>query len=171
MRELTSTMFSWMMKGHKQNLKNSKIEGIGMGEFDYLEELDNDALVKIIAELLDFEEVTEALMILEDRDRENAFVLGEEIIRENKGDDYLQATVWNVLFYDNELQMLEAVDRRTDIIGKTLLDEIIIDLTNNKIEVRKNLLMKIKNTYLSISVDDRQCMNCDYDGFVKMYYD
>ena len=111
MRELTSTMFSWMMKGHKQNLKNSKIEGIGMGEFDYLAELDNDALVKIIAELLDFEEVTEALMILEDRDRENAFVLGEEIIRENKGDDYLQATVWNVLFDDNELQMLEAVDR------------------------------------------------------------
>ena len=52
--------------------------------------------------MLDFEETTKALMILEEKDSQKALELGKDIIKNNKGDDYLQATVWNVFFFDNQ---------------------------------------------------------------------
>ena len=56
---------------------------------------------KCISEMLDFEETTKALMILEEKDSQKALELGKDIIKNNKGDDYLQATVWNVFFFEN----------------------------------------------------------------------
>lgn len=38
--------------------------------------------------------------------------------------DYLQATVWNTFFFENQKDMVVATDERKAEIGKTLLDEI-----------------------------------------------
>lgn len=141
-----------------------------MGEFDYLDNMNNDALTKIIVDMIDFEETTKALMVLEDRDEKKAIELGKQIIKNSQGDDYLQATVWNILFYDNEWQMIEAVDIREEEIGKTLLDEIIIDLTNQKMDVSEEFLRKINNRYLSVNSEEKENMRCNYDEFVKTYF-
>lgn len=69
-----------------------------MEEYEYLENLNSEELAKIIDQMLDFEETTKALMILEEKDSQKALELGKDIIKNNKGDDYLQATVWNVSF-------------------------------------------------------------------------
>lgn len=73
-----------------------------MEEYEYLENLNSEELAKIIDQMLDFEETTKALMILEEKDSQKALELGKDIIKNNKGDDYLQATVWNVFFFDNQ---------------------------------------------------------------------
>ena len=140
-----------------------------MEEYEYLVDLNNDELEKIIIELLDFEETTKALMLLGDRDSDNALKLGKEIIKDNRGDDFLQATTWNIIFANNMPEMLSAIEERKQFIGKVLLDEIIIDLTNSKIDLSKDLLMKIRNTYLSLSAEEQQCMECNYDMFECMY--
>ena len=64
-----------------------------MEEYEYLENLNSEELAKIIDQMLDFEETTKALMILEEKDSQKALELGKDIIKNNKGDDYLQATV------------------------------------------------------------------------------
>lgn len=138
-----------------------------MEEYEYLENLNCEELVKLISQMLDFEETTKALMILEEKDSQKALELGKDIIKNNKGDDFLQATIWNVLFFENQKDMINVVDERKEEIGKTLLDEIIIDLTNHKVNVNRDLLKKLKNTYMSI--DDKINMRCKYKEFLECY--
>lgn len=142
-----------------------------MEEYEYLENLVSEELVKIISEMLDFEETTKALMILEERDSKRALQLGKDIIKNNKGDDYLQATVWDILFFDNQKDMIDVVYKRKEDIGKVLLDEIIIDLTNNKVVCNKNFIIKIKNAYMSISNNNKVNMRCKFEEFFKRYFE
>jgi len=141
-----------------------------MEEYEYLEKLNDEELVKLISEMLDFEETTKALMILEEKDSKKALELGKDIIKNNKGDDYLQATVWNVFFFDNQKDMITVVDERKEEIGRTLLDEIIIDLTNHKAVISKEFLEKLRNTYMSIGNENKINMRCKYEDFLE-YYD
>ena len=86
----------------------------------------------------------------------------KDIIKNNKGDDYLQATVWNVFFFENQNDMLDVINKRKGEVGKTLLDEIIIDLTNQKVAISKEFFEKLRNTYRSI-------MRCKYEEFLEYY--
>ncbi len=138
-----------------------------MEEYEYLENLNSEELVKLISQMLDFEETTKALMILEEKDSQKALELGKDIIKNNKGDDYLQATVWNVFFYDNQKDMIDVIDKRKEEIGKTLLDEIIIDLTNHKVAISKDFLEKLRKIYMSI--DNKIGMRCKYEEFLEYY--
>lgn len=140
-----------------------------MEEYEYLENLNSEELIKLICEMLDFEETTQALMILEDKNSKKALELGKDIIKNNKGDDYLQATVWNIFFFYNQKDMIDAVDARKDAIEKTLLDEIIIDLTNHKMIISKNFLEKLKNAYMSIANENKINMRCKFEEFLKYY--
>lgn len=135
-----------------------------MEEYEYLENLNIEELVKLIREMLDFEETTKAFMILEEKDSQKALELGKDIIKNDKGDDFLQATIWNVLFFDNQKDMIDVADERIEEIGKTLLDEIIIDLTNHKTVINKDFLEKLRNTYMSI--DNKINMRCKYEEFL-----
>lgn len=138
-----------------------------MEKYEYLENLKSEELVKLISEMIDFEETTKAIMILEEKDSKKALELGKDIIKNNKGDDYLQATVWNILFFDNQKDMIDVVNERKEEIGKTLLDEIIIDLTNHKVVISKDLLEKLRKKY--ISIDNKINMCCKYEEFLEYY--
>lgn len=138
-----------------------------MEEYEYLENLNCEELVKLISEMLDFEETTKALMVLEEKDSQKALELGKDIIKNNKGDDYLQATVWNIFFFENQKDMVDVINRRREEIGKTLLDEIIIDLTNHKVAICKDFFEKLRKTYMSI--DNKINMRCKYEEFLEYY--
>ena len=92
-----------------------------MEEYEYLENLNSEELAKIIDQMLDFEETTKALMILEEKDSQKALELGKDIIKNNKGDDYLQATVWNVFFFDNQKDMIDVIDKRKEELNSILM--------------------------------------------------
>lgn len=136
-----------------------------MEKYEYLKNWNSDELVILINEMLDFEEATKALMILEEKDIRKALELGKDIIKNNRGDDYLQATVWNIFFFENQQDMIKAVDERNEDLGKTLLDEIIIDLTNSNIVTGKEFLERIRNAYMSIS--NKADMRCKYKDFLE----
>lgn len=138
-----------------------------MEKYEYLENWNSDELVKLINEMLDFEETTKALMILEEKDIKKALELGKDIIKSNRGDDFLQATVWNIFFFENQQDMIKAVEERKKDIGKTLLNEIIIDLTNQNIVASEEFLERIRNTYMSISNKTDMC--CKYEEFLKLF--
>lgn len=140
-----------------------------MEGYEYLNELNSEELVKIIEDMLDFEEVAEAFNILESRNPNKALEIGKQIIEFDRGDEYLQATIWDTMFYENRKEMIDAVDRRENAIGKTLLDDIIIDLTNYRTNVNIEFLKKIENTYMSVELGKKEDMRCDYSKFVDMY--
>lgn len=60
--------------------------------------------------------------------------------------------------------MIEAIDKRNEEIGRMLLDEIIIDLTNHKVDIDRELLEKLIKNYMSI--DNKINMRCKYEEFL-----
>lgn len=64
--------------------------------------------------------------------------------------------------------MIKAVDERIEDIGKTLLDEIIIDLTNSNTVTSKEFLERIRKAYISIS--NKTDMRCKYEEFLECYF-
>jgi len=139
--------------------------------YEYLNELKDDELVKIIDGMLDFDEVIEAFIILKHRNLDKAIKLGLRIIENDEGDEFLQATIWDFMFYDYKMEMVNAVDKRKNIIGKDLLNSIIIELTDNKLEISSNFIKKLLDTYESINPDERENMYCNYNEFIKVYQD
>ena len=100
---------------------------------DYLvciKDMSTDELTKIVSNILGFEETDEALFQLEKRDPQKALELGIEILEEDKGDDYLQASVWDIIFRLNPEQVLNAVSRRTQNLGKELLHDMLQELNS-----------------------------------------
>ena len=97
-------------------------------DLDYIKDLSTDELTKIISNILGFEETDEALFQLEKREPQKALELGIEILEEDKGDDYLQASVWDIIFRLNPEQVLNAVSRRTQSLGKELLYDMLREL-------------------------------------------
>ena len=140
-----------------------------MEDYEYLQALNKDELIQIINEMIDFEEVTKALMILEEQDMEKAVELGYEIIAENKGDDYLQATTWDITFQEDSKKMIEALEKRKDNIGKVLLNDIIIELAVKKVYVKKELIKMISDSYLYFYKENAEELTCDYAEFCQMY--
>ncbi len=140
-----------------------------MEEYEYLQNLNENELIQIINEMLDFEEVTKALMILVEQNMEKTIELGYAIIAENKGDDYLQATTWDITFQEDSKRMMEALEKRKDDIGKVLLNDIIEELGVKKIYVKKEIINKIENRYLYFHNENNEEFRCDYKEFYQMY--
>ena len=97
-------------------------------DLDYIKDLSTDELTKIISNIWGFEETSEALFQLERMDPQKALELGIEILEEDKGDDYLQASVWVIIFSLNPEQVLNAVSRKKGALGATLLYDMLREL-------------------------------------------
>ena len=128
---------------------------------DYLvciKDLSTDELTKIVSNILGFEETDEALYQLEKRDPQKALELGIEILEEDKGDDYLQASVWDIIFSLNPEQVLNAVSRRTQNLGKELLYDMLREL-NRGFHIKdirhlpETIIHKIIRSYAALPED------------------
>ena len=117
----------------------------------------HDVLIDIISNIWGFEETSEALLELERRDPQKALRLGMEILENNKGDDYLQASVWDIIFQINPENVLNCLGKRKEKLGKILLYDILKEL-NSRFYIKdikylpKNIIKKIFQ---------------DYDDFIK----
>ena len=90
-------------------------------DLEYIKYLKTDELVDIISNIWGFEETSGTLLELERRDLQKALHLGMEILENNKGDDYLQASVWDFIFSIDPENVLNCLDKRKEKLGKVLL--------------------------------------------------
>ena len=145
-----------------------------MDEYEYLKELDINGLVEIIERMDDFEETQRALNLLESREFDKALELGIDILKNNKGDDFLQAAAWDFLFYDGQDKIIAALEAREAPMGKTLLDDVMHDLVCYELEEFKgtSFVALIKKTYESLSDSEKDSMTWHDDKpFYKMYFE
>lgn len=96
----------------------------------YIKKLSVDKLIDIISNIWGFEETSEALLELECKDTQKALHLGIEILENNKGDDYLQASVWDIIFKLNPEEVFNCLGKRKEKLGKVLLYEILKELNS-----------------------------------------
>lgn len=140
-------------------------------EYECMKTMDTKVLIEIVENVWGFEETTKALAILMNRIPLKALEYGINILVNDKGDDYLQATVWDYFFWDNKEKILEAVSKRKAKIGKALLNDVVDDLirANALVEISNEMTNRIFETYDSFSEEEKSFMRCDINEFFRIY--
>ena len=137
-------------------------------ELLYIKDLKNEELIDIISNVWGFEETAEALLQLKQRLPDKALELGIVLLEEDKGDDYLQASVWDMIFDINPLLTIEHVSRRTALMGKTLMHDILEELA---MEYSFKDLTKLPSEFLEKINQSYQAMGSEIQtDLAELYY-
>lgn len=99
-------------------------------EYDYIKSKNVEELVKIIDDFNDMDATTEAMLELWDRDEEIALEMGIKLLKGNEGDEYFQATIFDIIYDLDFDKVLECISNRNHNIGGYLLKEIIKKMTD-----------------------------------------
>lgn len=99
-------------------------------DFTYIKNLEISELVDIVSNIWGFEETSEALIQLEKENSQKALELGIEILENGKGDDFLQASVWDIIFNLSPEKVLNSLSRRKKDLGKVLFYDILKELNS-----------------------------------------
>lgn len=98
-------------------------------ELEYIKRLETSKLIEIIQDIFGFEETSAALLELYNRDINKTLELGIDILENNKGDDYLQATVFDIIYDINPMKTLDCIYKRKADIGVVLLGDIMSEVS------------------------------------------
>ncbi len=99
-------------------------------ENDYMKSKSVEELIKIIEDFNDIDATTEAMLELWDRDEETALEMGIKLLKCNEGDEYFQATIFDIIYDSDFNKVLECISNRNHNIGGYLLREIIKRMTD-----------------------------------------
>lgn len=96
----------------------------------YIKNLKVEELIDIVSNIWGFEEASEALLRLEKENPQKALELGIEILENDKGDDYFQATVWDIIFNLDPITVINSLKKRKENLGKVLLYDVLKELNS-----------------------------------------
>lgn len=144
-------------------------------ELVYIKELEAYKLIEIVQDILGFEETSAALLELYNRDINIAFELGIDILDNNKGDDYLQAIVFDIIYDINPNRTLDSICKRKAEIGVVLLGDIMSEMSidyysSTEIEIPDKLLYMLLRRYSSLSkYEQEKIINyyIEFEEFLK----
>lgn len=141
-------------------------------ELEYIKELETSKLIEIIQDILGFEETSAALLELYNRDINKTFELGIDILENNKGDDYLQATVFDIIYDINPMGTMNCIYKRKADIGVVLLGDIMSEVSSEiykktNIEIPDDLLNLLLERYHNLSEYEQNKIINDYTEFEK----
>lgn len=96
----------------------------------YIKNLKVEELIDIVSNIWGFEEAGEALLQLENENPQKALELGIEILENDKGDDYFQATAWDIIFDLDPVTVINSLKKRKEKLGKVLLYDVLKELNS-----------------------------------------
>ena len=142
-------------------------------DMKYLKNLSTEELIKIVTQIFDFEETGFAFEELQERDDTKATELGLEILLNDKGDEFLQAIVYDFLTIRHLGEALNAIDQRGETLDNYLLGEVIHDLVTDTpdfevLKKNENLIRRLIKLYEAVPENERGLMRCDYPAFLRM---
>lgn len=100
------------------------------GIYDSVNTLPTDRLIELVSDPLNqgLEEADAAFLPLLEREPEIAMDLGIKLLVNSDGDDYMQATVWDVLIHRDPKRVIDAMRDRKELIGISTLGSILCGL-------------------------------------------
>lgn len=145
-------------------------------EYDYIKSKNVDELVKIIDDFNDMDATTEAMLELWDRDEETALEMGIKLLKCNEGDEYFQATIFDIIYDLDFDKVLDCISNRSDNIEEYLLKEIIKKMTDyskckfipNVDFIHKYVDYIVKQYNLLDSIEKQKVAEC-YNEFINEF--
>lgn len=141
----------------------------------YFNNLTEEQLLEIIRSMNDFDDVGSALTELSARGLQKDLVeQSSKILEKNLGDEFLQATAFNLLYTKNAEQAVKIVKLRNSDLSPSLLGEIMNSLASNSAQPFENSLSReflhsIADIYSDLDNEDKNRISDDYEYFKEKY--
>ena len=112
------------------------------------------------------------MLELYNRDINKTLELGIDILDNNKGDDYLQATVFDIIYDINPMRTLDCIYKRKADIGVVLLGDIMSEVSieiykKTNIEIPDELLNLLLERYHNLNEYEQNKIINDFSEFKK----
>lgn len=110
------------------------------------------------------------MLELYNRDLNNTLDLGIEILDNNKGDEYLQATVFDIIYDINPMRTLDCIYKRKADIGVVLLGDIMSVISieiykKTNFEILNDLIQLLLERYHNLIEYEQRKKDYDYTEF------
>lgn len=141
-------------------------------EFEYMKNLRTTELVEIIENIWGVEETGAAMLELYARNKNKVLEMGLEILKEDKGNDYFQSTVFDIIYDINPRKVLETLEKRKCSFNAILLgdvmSEISIDCYRKQMpEFSTELIDTILEQYDSLDLNQKDIIIETYSEFIE----
>ncbi|BCN32362.1 hypothetical protein [Anaeromicropila herbilytica] len=143
-------------------------------EYDYILSKSKEELIQIIEENYDWDATTLAMIKLCNIDEKKTLELGIDLLARNEGDEYFQATIFDVIYDVDFSRVLDCIMDRGDNIETVLLgdimDKMFIDgerqIHSDSIS---NYLDYIMKQYNLLEPNEKKRISKYYDKFIKEF--
>lgn len=141
----------------------------------YFENLTDDQLINIVEALNDFDDVSSALTELLSRNRQNEVIeYSDKILKENLGDEFLQASAFNLLYTSDAEKAVKIIEFRKSDASPALLAEIMNNLAGNSSQPFENslandLFKSIADRFSDFDSEEQERILDDFEYFTKKY--
>lgn len=141
----------------------------------YFKNLPDEKLIEIVEDLNDYDDASSALTEISIRNKKNAAAdYCFKILKENLGDEFLQATAFNLLFNSDIKKAVEIIETRKSDASVSLLGEIMNNLASNSLQplaasLSQELLKSIVDRFSEFSSKDQEHIFEEYQYFTENY--
>lgn len=149
-----------MMKGE------SKMED----EYGYIRDKSTEELINIIEKKIDMDVTVEAMIELSDRDERKTLELGIKLLKNNEGDTYFQAMIFDIIYSFDYCKVLECLIGRKDNIEAYLIGHIMeIMAIRGEKEVHSGYINYIIKQYCLLDANEKNKIAEQYNDFVDEF--
>lgn len=132
-------------------------------------EMNNTQLIEYINDMVFYDEIPYALDELANRNPNLAFAIGTDILINNKGDDFLQASVWSTCSIINYKRLFKCISKRTYLFGWSTLETILCFITNSNItDINREFIQLILKSYNNIRIEKQNEFSEMYEAFLRL---
>lgn len=140
----------------------------------YIASMNNAELITIITNLDNLDEVTTALTELSIRDKEGAVPYCLKILKEDLGDEFLQAVAFNMLYEVDHEKAKEIITEKLTNASTALIGAIMDNLSTNSLQpFRESLSAEFLNAilerYFDLSDADKERIHDNYEWFQESF--
>ncbi|PYE42104.1 hypothetical protein HUB98_07195 [Paenibacillus barcinonensis] len=139
-----------------------------------IENMNNAEIIAIITDLVDLDEVTTALTELSIRDKEVAVPHCLKILKEDLGDEFLQAVAFNLLYEVDQEKAKEIISQKLTNSSTALIGAIMDNLSTDSLQpfgesLSSEFLNAILERYFELSDAEKERIHDNYEWFKESF--
>jgi hypothetical protein len=142
--------------------------------YDDVRELTTEELQILISDIIDIDEIPFAISELYKRDSKSAILLGEKILENNLGDEYLQAAIFDFFFEKNKQYITKYIVNHLEQMDLYVFANMINRLTEEAVQqygqnIPGQLLSSIASRYMLYSEKEKNKTEDKFNLFLSAY--
>lgn len=139
-------------------------------EYGYIRDKSTEELITIIEKKLDMDVTVEAMIELSDRDERKTLELGIKLLKNNEGDTYFQAMIFDIIYSFDYCKVLECLIGRNDNIEGYLIGHIMeIMAIRGEKDLHSGYINYIIKQYCSLDANEKNKIAEQYNDFVDEF--